>query len=202
MQHCGLVHTHNTTWGTRAKGPMQALADVWSCCCFEVCTIPTAHIAIHQHHATNQNAQHQSWHGKWLTTPIIMVNTPFNMGCTSNAQLLKCAGQRQCLDVYMCVCTRVWVWVWERVYTCGCACERANAAAVIHQCHSFTHRNHGLMCNPSGTLRPLKVASEPKAVSEPVFRFCKSKAHSDILIPIFHFYMKVMRVHSLMQACT
>ena len=38
--------------------------------------------------------------------------------------------------------------------------------------------------------RPLLLATDPKGVYEPVFRFCKTDSHSDILIPIFHFYMK------------
>jgi hypothetical protein len=37
--------------------------------------------------------------------------------------------------------------------------------------------------------RPIRIM-RPNRTAEPVLRFCKSDAASDILIPIFHFHMK------------
>ena len=38
--------------------------------------------------------------------------------------------------------------------------------------------------------RPLGLNLEPSGEDAPVFRFCKTKSHADILIPIYHFHMK------------
>lgn len=38
--------------------------------------------------------------------------------------------------------------------------------------------------------RPLGFILNASGKDEPVLRFCKGDNHADILIPIFHFYMK------------
>ena len=45
--------------------------------------------------------------------------------------------------------------------------------------------------------RPLGLQIPPSANDEPVLRFCKGDSHSDILIPIFHFHMKVWGIYDL-----
>ena len=39
--------------------------------------------------------------------------------------------------------------------------------------------------------RPLGLILNASGDDEPVLRFCKGLNHADILIPIYHFYMKV-----------
>lgn len=47
--------------------------------------------------------------------------------------------------------------------------------------------------------RPVKLLSQDQESNQPVFRFCKTDAHPDVLIPCFHFYVKGMVSYLLEQ---